>query len=221
VTATDDYYRGQVDRLHPTTRTVRRRMDLACPVARDVVLDCVRLATQAPSGGNSQRWHWVLVDDRPLIAEVARLYRSAYQAHIAAKTAALTAQVSPAIIASSDHLADHLHEVPVLAIPCLTGRLAACPSTAECSEFYGSILPAAWSFMLALRSRGLVSAFTTVHLRHEAAVGALLEIPADVTQIALIPVAYPTGTSFRPGQRKPVNEVSSWNGWPAQDLPGR
>jgi len=78
---------------------------------------------------------------------------------------------------------------------------------------YGSILPAAWSFMLALRSRGLGTAWTTLHLRYEEEIARLLGIPANITQAALLPVAYYTGEDFQPARRLPVAQVSSWNQW--------
>ena len=81
------------------------------------------------------------------------------------------------------------------------------------STRYGSILPAVWSLMLALRTRGLGAAWTTLHLYHETEVAALLGIPNDVTQVALLPVAYYTGIDFRPAQRIPSRERTYWNAW--------
>jgi nitroreductase len=106
-------------------------------------------------------------------------------------------------------------DVPVLVIPCIKGRLDdATPVLA--ASFYGSILPAVWSFQLALRSRGLGSCFTTLHLAHEAEARALLAIPDDVTQVALLPVAYTTGGEFSPARRGPVEDITYWNQWPAR-----
>jgi nitroreductase len=116
------------------------------------------------------------------------------------------------ILRSSDFLAEHLHEVPVHVIPCLLTRLPERPSPADTAGFYGSILPAVWSFQLALRSRGLGSAFTTLHLHHEREAAELLGIPDTVTMTALLPVAYVTG-DFRPADRKPVEAVTYWNAW--------
>jgi nitroreductase len=207
----------ETDRLLTTTRAVRRRLDLARPVEREVVLDCLRVATQAPSGGNSQPWRWLLIDDPELRLAVADQYRVAYGPYIEMQRAAVAARggdLDHPILRSSDFLADHLHEVPVLVIPCLLTRLPESPTVADTAGFYGSILPAVWSFQLALRSRGLGSCFTTLHLHQEAAVGELLGIPASVTQVSLLPVAYTTGTDFRPASdRKPVESVTYLNAW--------
>jgi nitroreductase len=206
---------AQTDRLLTTTRAVRRRLDLDRPVEREVVLDCLRIATQAPSGGNSQPWRWLVVDDPEVRAGLADLYRKGYGPYIEMQKAAVRAaggdDDSP-ILRSSDFLAEHLHEVPVHVIPCLLTRLPERPSPADTAGFYGSILPAVWSFQLALRSRGLGSAFTTLHLHHEREAAELLGIPDTVTMTALLPVAYVTG-DFRPADRKPVEAVTYWNAW--------
>lgn len=206
---------AQTDRLLTTTRAVRRRLDLDRPVEREVVLDCLRVATQAPSGGNSQPWRWLVVDDPEVRAGLADLYRKGYGPYIEMQKAAVRAaggdDDSP-ILRSSDFLAEHLHEVPVHVIPCLLTRLPERPSPADTAGFYGSILPAVWSFQLALRSRGLGSAFTTLHLHHEREAAELLGIPDTVTMTALLPVAYVTG-DFRPADRKPVEAVTYWNAW--------
>jgi nitroreductase len=206
----------QTDRLLSTTRAVRKRLDLVRPVERDVLLDCLRVALQAPSGGNSQPWRWLVVDDAETRAELAELYRRGYGPYIAAQKAAVVAAGGAEdhpILRSSDYLAEHLHEVPVHVIPCLLTRLPEQPSAADTAGFYGSVLPAVWSFMLALRSRGLGSAFTTLHLHHEREAAALLGVPDTVTQVALLPVAYVTGGDFKPADRKPPEAVTYWNGW--------
>jgi nitroreductase len=87
------------------------------------------------------------------------------------------------------------------------------PSNEEAAGFYGSILPAVWNFQLALRSRGLGSVFTTLHLGYEREAGAILGIPETVTQAALIPVAYTVGTDFKPAARRPIDQITYWNGW--------
>jgi nitroreductase len=195
---------------------VRKRLDLSRPVERQVVLDCLRVATQAPSGGNSQPWRWLVVDDPDVRAALAALYRKGYEPYIAMQKAAVEAaggDAGSAILRSSDYLAEHLQEVPVHVIPTLLARLPADASVADTAGFYGSILPAVWSFMLALRSRGLGSAFTTLHLHCEREAAELLGIPDTVTQVALLPVAYTIGSEFRPADRRPVETVTYFNGW--------
>jgi nitroreductase len=200
------------DRILTTTRAVRKRLDLTRPVPRDVVMDCLRLAIQAPTGGNSQGWRWLVVDDADKRAAVAALYRKRAEPYLGGyRTAA--PDVSNSVLDSSEYLTEHLHEVPVFVIPCLLGRLPSTPSNEEGAGFYGSIIPAVWNLQLALRSRGLGSVFTTLHLAYEREAGELLGIPETVTQAALIPVAYTVGTEFKPAARRPIEEITYWNGW--------
>jgi nitroreductase len=206
----------QTDRLLTTTRSVRKRLDLTRPVELDVVLDCLRIALQAPSGGNTQPWRWLVIDDPGIRARLAELYRRAHDPYIAAvRAAAEQAGRTDAqrIIESSQHLSDHLHEVPLLVVPCLLQRMQERPTTFEAAGFFGSVVPAVWSFMLALRTRGLGSAYTTLHLGHEREAAEVLGIPETVTQVALVPVAYYTGDDFRPARRRAVSDVVYVNGW--------
>jgi nitroreductase len=215
-TTTAGFDLAHTDRLLTTTRAVRRRLDFDRPVEREVVLDCLRVALQAPSGGNSQPWRWLVIDDPDVRAALGDLYREGYGPYIEMQKAAVReagGDDDSAIIRSSDYLAEHLHEAPIHVIPCLLDRLPERPSPADTAGFYGSILPAVWSFQLALRSRGLGSAFTTLHLLHEREAAELLEVPDTVTMAALLPVAYTTGGDFRPADRKPVEAVTYWNAW--------
>jgi nitroreductase len=206
---------SQIDRLLTTTRAVRRRLDLTRPVERDVIFDCLRVALQAPTGGNRQGWRWLVIDDPDLRAGLADVYRRASTPYFETRTSEVAggSALDHKVLSSAIYLADHLHEVPVHVVPCALERLPAQPSAEDAAGFYGSMLPAVWSFMLALRSRGLGSALTTLHLEYEREAAELLGIPETVTQIALIPVAYYTGTDFRPGARKPVEAVTYLNTW--------
>jgi nitroreductase len=204
------------DRLLTTTRSVRKRLDLSRPVERDVVLECLRIALQAPSGGNSQPWRWLIVDDPAVRARLAELYRRSHDPYLAAnRTAAQQAGRTDMdrVLDSSQYLSDHLHEVPVLVVPCALQRLPENASVLDTAGLYGSILPAVWNFMLALRSRGLGSAYTTLHLAYEREAAEALGIPETVTQVAMIPVAYYTGDSFKPAMRRPVEQVVYLNRW--------
>jgi nitroreductase len=209
-----DFDLPTVDSLLTTTRAVRKRLDLERPVPREVVLECLRLALQAPTGGNTQRWRWLVVDDPEVRAGLAELYRRAADPYLGAQKRAIEEAGRggmDSILGSALYLSDHLHEVPVHVIPIALDRPPTAP--ADAAGWFGSIIPAAWSFQLALRSRGLGSAWTTLHLHYEKESAELLGLPDTVTQIALLPVAYTKGTDFKPGQRRPVEEVTYFNRW--------
>lgn len=200
------------DELLSTTRAVRRRLDLDRPVERDVVLDCLRLAIQAPTGSNRQGWRWLVVTDAEKKRRLSELYRAGGEAYLRRALDTTGDDQQRRVFESAMYLVEHLHRVPVLVIPCIEGR----PPEGNPAGFYGSILPAVWSLQLALRSRGLGSALTTFHLAHEREAAALLGVPDDVTQVGLLPVAYTTGTGFRPARRRPVEEITYWDAWGQQ-----
>lgn len=207
------------DELLTTTRSVRKRLDFSRPVPRDVIERCLEIALQAPTGSNAQGWHFLVVTDPAQKQALAALYRKAfeiYATHPAFRPAygdddPRSAQ-RPRVEDSARHLAEHLHEAPALVIPCIEGRVETAGVLAQAS-IYGSILPAAWSFMLALRARGLGSAWTTLHLMYEQDAAGILGLPAHVTQCALLPVAYTRGTEFRAARRLPLAQVLHWDRW--------
>jgi nitroreductase len=204
---------ASVDHVLTTTRSVRRRLDLTRPVEPEVIEECLRLAIQAPTGGNSQGWRWIVVTDAGLRAALAELYRDIATPYL--KAGLGTGEVPDSqqrVIDSATYLAEILQDVPVHVIPCLYGDLEGQPNFAAAGA-YGSILPAVWSFQLALRSRGLGSVLTTLHLPHADRAAELLGIPDGVTQTALVPVAYFTGDDFKPAARRPMEEITYWNGW--------
>lgn len=209
------------DRLLTTTRTVRKRLDLRRPVDPAVVRRCLEIAMQAPTGSNLQEWHWLVLTDPEKRKAIADLYKRAFDhafdAYIQNLSRTLPADdlrasQLPRVADSATYLANHLHEVPVLVIPAIEGRVDAAGVVVQASK-YGSILPAVWSFMLALRARGLGSAWTTLHLIYEREAAEVLGIPAHLTQTALLPVAYYTGTTFKPAKRIAAGRQVHWNGW--------
>ena len=208
-----DFELGQTDRLLTTTRAVRKRLDLTRPVEPEIVLDCLRVASQAPSGSNSQRWRWMLVADPAKKEAIARYYRKSWKAYMAPKMALLDPddESSVRMTDSARHLAEHMGEVPLLVIPTVLDLPPESTMGEAQAGFWGGVFPAVWSFQLALRSRGLGSATTTLHLNYEKEVGALLGIPDTVKQIALVPVAYYTGTDFGAAPRRPIEEVTYWD----------
>jgi nitroreductase len=204
---------SSIDQVLTTTRSVRKRLDLARPVEPEVIERCLEIAIQAPSGSDRQKWHFVVITDPALRAGVAELYRRSF-AEYARSVPGGGQDGTPLtpLRASSNHLAEHFHEVPVLVLFCYEGRVEEQGLMAQAAT-YGSILPAAWSFMLALRARGLGSVWTTLHLRYEQETAQLLGLPPNITQAALLPVAYYTGDDFKPAKRAPASERTHWNGW--------
>lgn len=203
---------AETDRLLSTTRSVRRRLDLDRPVGLDVVLDCLRLAAQAPTGSNRQDWRWMVITDPAKRAEIARRYAENGTGYLTRAAREAPDERTRRVYEGALAFTEVLHRVPVLVIPCIEGRFDGAPNGVVASS-YGSILPAAWSFLLALRSRGLGSVWTTLHLFQEGEVAELLGIPDNVTQVALFPVAYTIGTDFRPAARRPVEEVTFIDTW--------
>jgi len=219
-----------VDEVLRTTRSVRRRLDLDRAVEPEVLDDCLDLALQAPTGGNSQDWRFLVVRDPAVRAEVARWYERAYDEHVAAPLARgrddpevrgrLGGEDTPEaaarmqrVLSGAEHLARNLHRVPAIVLACATRPHPEQGAGGTVSAVYGSIYPAVWSFQLALRSRGLGSIITTLHLHHAEEIAALLGIPEGVTQVCLLPVAYTVGTDFRPAERQPTSEVVFEDRW--------
>ncbi|HEY1350934.1 MAG TPA: nitroreductase family protein [Ktedonobacteraceae bacterium] len=210
------------DQVLSTTRAVRKRLDLTRPVAPELLRECIELAVQAPTGSNIQRWHFVVVTDAEKRRTLGEFYRQGWNAAYGSDTASnqrsrpqdpAQAQTQERVLSSAAYLAEHMYEVPVLVVPCIQGRFEESASAAQAGA-WGSILPAVWSFMLAARTRGLGTAWTTLHLLHEREAAESLGIPyEEVTQVALIPVAHTLGTDFKPAQRKPLDRVVHWDQW--------
>ncbi len=202
-----------VDHLLTTTKQVRKRLDLTRPVPRDLLLDCIDIAQHAPMGGNLERNRWLVVDDRALIADIAPYYQEVGRPYLEMNRAADADATQQKVIDSATFLVEHFAEVPALVIAMRLDRLPDDASNAEVAGYHGSVAPGVWSFQLAARARGIGSAWTTFHLVHERAVAALLGIPETVTQVALLPVGFYTGTSFRPAPRRPAGEITYFNRW--------
>jgi nitroreductase len=199
---------ASIDHLLTTTRAVRKRLDLTRPVPRSVILECLQLAVQAPTGTNAQTWRWLVITDPAIRRAVGDLYRN--------RPEQMESPTPPPVVAdspqqrrvseSSQYLAEHIDEVPVLVVPCAE-------EVGGAAGWQPSIYPAVWSFMLALRSRGLGSCITTGHLYRHKEAAALLGVPDGFAQACLLPVAYFTGDDFRPAERRPVQEITYWNHW--------
>jgi nitroreductase len=209
------------DEVLTTTRTVRKRLDFQRPVEPEVIRECVEIALQAPSGSNRQRWHFMVVADEAKRKALGDLYKRAVEEYISSPYSAgklfaddpQRSVVQKRVESSVAYLGEHMHEAPILLIPCFAGRPDGQPASNQASP-WGSIIPATWSFMLAARNRGLGTAWTTLHLEYEEEAANILGIPyKEITQVALIPVAYTIGTSFKPAPREPIEKVLHWDQW--------
>ena len=206
------------DELLTTTRSVRRRLNLERPVPRELILDCIQIATQAPTGGNRQQWHWLVVTDPEKRRFIGERYRESWYAY--ASEGRPTYQPGDprrkqlkGVVTSARYLADHMGEVPALVIAGIEGRVDG-GENLDIAGLYGSIVPAVWSFMLAARLRGLGSSYTTLHIKYEREIAEQLQIPFErITQAALLPVAYYTGDTFRAAERISLERIVHWDRW--------
>ena len=209
------------DELLATTRAVRKRLDLDRPVPLEVVRECIELATQAPTGSNMQGWHFVVVTDEAKRAKLGEIYARGFEIYRSMGVAAgnmeyddpARAATQDRVRSSAEYLAEVMGRCPVLLVPCIEGRTDGQPNVLSAS-LMGSIIPAAWSFCLAARARGLGTSWTTLHLMFEQEAADVLGIPFDsISQAALIPVAYTKGTDFKPGPRVDLDSVIHTDTW--------
>ena len=206
------------DQLLTTTRSVRKRLDFDRSVSRETIQQCLEIAFQAPNGSNLNTWKWLIVDDPVTIGKISELYNQGTEDFIATLGDAVGESYMgtdipgfSGINESVDYLRQNLHRAPAILLPLMSGRVENSNTFWQASS-YGSILQATWSFFLALRERGMGSAWTTAHLWREKEMAGLLGVPFDqYTQVGLFPIAYTIGTEFKTTYRKPFEEVASWN----------
>lgn len=209
---------GDAEAVHHalrTTRSVRRRLDFERPIEPEVIEECIAVATQAPTGIPREGWRFVVITDPPVKRQVAELYRSAFDEFAEARRAAARLDPEleiPAPRPTYRQLADRLHEFPALILVCSVGRPPP-DDVALQVAYYGSVLPAAWSLMVALRARGIGSTWTTLLVRHERRAARVLGIPDDVTQTVLLPAGYLRDAVLRPAERLAPDAVTYWNAW--------
>ncbi|MGB1795866.1 MAG: nitroreductase family protein [Acidimicrobiales bacterium] len=210
------------DEVLTTTRSVRRRLNLEKEVSPEILKECLNIALQAPTGSLRQDWHFVVSTDRDQCREVGTIYQEVWTKMVtddylnasASRQGEKGDQASWLnMMGSARHLAETFPEVPAIFVPCISGRLEGADAMTQAVK-WGSVIQAAWSFMLAARNRGLGTCWTTVHLQREEEVADILGIPfASIQQVALSPVAHTVGTSFKSGRRKPTAEFVHFNGW--------
>ena len=209
------------DELLSTTRSVRKRLDFSRPVEPELLNECLELAAQAPTGSNAQGWHFIVVTDPDKRAALGEMYRKGFEIFYGNREAAeanLPADdpeyvaTTKRVIDSAEYLAEHMGEAPVMLIPCIDVRTDGLNAAIQAS-IWGSLLPAVWSFMLAARSRGLGTCWTTLHLVHEAEAAELLGIPDNIMQGALIPVAHTLGLDFKAAPRRDMERIIHHDSW--------
>jgi nitroreductase len=220
------------DTVLTTTRSVRRRLDFERSVSREVIDECMEIALQAPTGGNAQDWRFVLIDDKELKMRIGEYYLANFNKYVrepliesggehhivkgrlggVSSTGRLDERTNR-MLEGATYLAENIHRSPWIVIACGTRPKPDGGGAGTMSALYGSVYPAVWSFQLALRSRGLGSVITSLHLHSENEIADLLGIPASATQVALLPVAYTKGLHFKRGNRRPMSEVVAHNHW--------
>ena len=207
----DDGVTAAVDEVLTTTRAVRRRLDLERDVDDEIILDCIDIAEQAPTGGDQGSRRWLIVRDPELKQRLADLYRDVIGNRMieARERLAGTGDPRERAMLSSAHLAEHLGEVPAIVIPVILGR----HDGSGRPGLFDSVIQSGWSFCLALRARGLGTAWTTAGLAKAPEIKDLLGIPDDMTEIAMFPVAWTVGTDFKPARRHPARQIAYFNGY--------
>ena len=208
------------DEVATTMRSVRKRLDLTRPVEPAVLEECLSIAQHAPSSSNMQNFHFVVVTDAAKRAALGDLYRQGHEIYKTLPVAVHNLEYGdPAqkasrdrIIEAQDYLLEHIHEVPVHVIPCIEGSLEGMPPIFT-PVLMGSVIPAAWSFMLAARSRGLATCWSNFHMFNLEEANRIVGLPDGVMQVALIATAYSIGTDYKPAPRRSLDTMVHWNGW--------
>jgi nitroreductase len=204
----------EVDTLLTTTRSVRKRLDFSRPVPRELIEECLEIAVQAPTAKNAQAWRFIVVVDPEQRAALGAVYKRAFLEEwgsLDAISEPVESETSR-MMASVRYLVEHISKAPALVIFCTEAGLVT-DSLFELSNLFGTIMPAAWSFMLAARSRGLGCCWTNIHLLKASEAARLLRLPSTITQAVLMPVAYYLGREFKPARRKSARSLTFWNYW--------
>ena len=219
-----------IDEVLTTTRAVRRRLDFDRPVERETIEECLGLAQQATMGSNLEDWRFVAVTEAEPKARIAELYRDVWdqtvEIPLRERRSDTVARLDPGVrtdraararqkrvLASVKYLVDNLERVPVLVFPCSAKPVPPTPLGDRASGYYGSIIPIAWSFQLALRSRGLGSVHATAIVYHAQPLAQILELPEGTHPILMIPVAYTDNLEFKVAPRRPLEEILRWERW--------
>lgn len=200
-------YQALVDHALMTTRGVRMRLDFEREVDDQTILDCIDVAEQAPTGGNNGSRRWMVIRDQATKDKMAELYLSAGVDWVIKTADRLkgSGHQNEALMQGAKYLGENIASAPALVIPTIVGR----HDGSGRPGLFDSVIQSAWSFMIALRARGLGTVWTTMYLNEADAVAELLNLPDEVTQICLFPVAYTVGTDFKATSRRyPARDIT-------------
>ena len=193
-----------VDHVLSTARSVRRKLDFSRPIVAQDLYDCINIATQAPTGPGGENWRFIVVTDAAAKQQLATLYCDVIRL--------FQTERGLQIKSTQQALMSRLHEIPAMIFVCTIGA-APGGEIPEQVGYYGSVLPAAWSLMLALRSRQIGCTWTSLLASRQAEVAAVLRLPADVVQTVMLPVAYMKGAALRRATRMDARQVTFWDAW--------
>ncbi len=192
-----------------TTRSMRRlKPD---PVPNALIRKILEAGVCAPSGGNMQRWRFLVIRDAAIKQTVGAYYKRAWDEQVAPRYRAggpapgMSRGRFLRLLDAAEYLAAHIHEAPVWIIPCLEGGT---PTRTSGSSIY----PAVQNMLLAARALGLGATLTTLYLCFEEEVEAALGLPPDVRSYALLPIGYPMGR-FGPVRRIALTDVVYEDRW--------
>ncbi|MDH3640743.1 MAG: nitroreductase family protein [Gammaproteobacteria bacterium] len=193
-----------VDHVLSTARSVRRKLDFSRPVEPEVLFECINVSTQAPTGIGGESWRFVVVTEAEKKQRLAEVYRTVITD--------MERERGLVIKATQRALMDRLHEIPAMIFVCTIG-VPPGPEIPAQVGFYGSVLPSAWSLMLALRARNLGSTWTSLLASRQEEVGAILEVPDGVILTVMLPVGYMKGAKLKKADRMDARQVTFWNQW--------
>ncbi len=197
---------ASVDAVLATARSVRRRLDFERPVERDLILDCINIAVQAPTGLGGESWRFVVVTDAGIKKRLATLYRQVLEELVVGRGM----EIKP----TQQALIERLHEVAAMILVCNTVPPPEGDVAAQVG-YYGSILPAAWSLMLALRARNIGATWTSLLASRQRQVAEILRMPKGTVLTAMLPIAYTKNAKLKRAKRRDAQEVTFWNEWGA------
>lgn len=195
-----------------TTRAMRRVTDK--PIPPEVQARILDAAIRAPSGGNSQNWRFMLVDDPTVMAALAPIYRASmdivwsqfYKERLEAAAATPDDPESQQLMRvkrSADHLTDNFEHYPLMLF-----------AFSQFDGSGGSIFPAVWNAMLAARGEGVGAALTSAMSLNAQDALSVLGVPDGEgwNMACCVTFGYPTGR-WDVAPRVPVEQVSFKNHW--------